>query len=103
MSTPVNYYHYSVYKLLGVNLRTLLNDLERAENFFRLRPGCKPADCRLRRREAGERSGRSSASVDKPMYIHRIECAKPPDLPTAVFLSSFGPRQTQALFSSFKL
>jgi hypothetical protein len=41
-------------------------------------------------------------SVDKPMNIHRIECAKPRDLATAAFLSSFGPRQTQALFSSLK-
>jgi hypothetical protein len=44
----------------------------------------------------------ASASVDKPMYIHRIECAKPPDLLTSGFLSSFSPCQKQALSGNFK-
>jgi hypothetical protein len=44
----------------------------------------------------------ASASVDKPMYIHRIECAKPCDSITTVFLSSFSPCQKHALSGSFQ-
>jgi hypothetical protein len=55
----------------------------------------KPASTLSPARETGR-------SVDKPMNIHRSECAKPRDLATAGFLSSFGPRQKQALSSSFE-
>jgi hypothetical protein len=43
----------------------------------------------------------TNPSVDKPMHIHRIECAKPANLVTAGFLSSFGPCQTQVLCKRF--
>jgi hypothetical protein len=132
MRPSVNYYHYSVYILLGVNLRTLSKSQALAEKKFfdfglatarrltRLRPQQLANDPVLLTiawlkkisdsGSAASASGKPAStlspthetgrSVDKPMNIHRSECAKPRDLATAGFLSSFGPRQKQALSSS---
>jgi len=134
MSTSVNYYHYSVNKLLLVNPTTFLKTAASPKKNFRLRSGwrpvkacgfdgnprqamrkgrshpCRPACCAKFFGSGKAASLANTAtstlpqvlSVDKPMHIHRIECAKPRDLATAVFLSSFSPRQTQALFSRLK-
>jgi hypothetical protein len=120
MSTTVNYYHYSVYKLLLVNLTSLLIGFGQATpqlpaDFDSMAwPTIRlPADTRMFKKfsDFGKTTKPAnitastlpaSPSVDKPMNIHRIECAKPRDLDTAGFLSSFRPRQTQALFSCFK-
>ena len=141
MRPSVNYYHYSVYKLLLVNLTSSFRTAASPKNFFdsgraiaqrhsRLRqqrlanahasadllpaqkkfptPVTLPAQAKSRRRpgrqspENALKPGKPSSSVDKPMNIHRIECAKPRDLATAVLLSSFRPRQKQALSSSFE-
>jgi hypothetical protein len=130
MSTPVNYYHYSVYKLLVVNLTSSLKIAASPKKNFRLRPGwrlairpastanpgkrsrfCRLAHCLKKFSDSGKAANLANTtastppqalSVDKPMNIHRIECAKPRGLATDVFLSSFGPRQTQALFSSLE-
>jgi hypothetical protein len=76
------------------------------QKIFRLRQSRQPERDRdvdpAGKHENASLDGKPPASVDKPMNIHRIECAKPRDLATSVFLSSFGPRQTQALFSSLK-
>jgi hypothetical protein len=47
-------------------------------------------------------AGEAPGSVDKPLNIHRIECAKPPNLNTADLLSSFNPLQKQALSRCFQ-
>jgi hypothetical protein len=41
-------------------------------------------------------------SVDKPMNIHRIECAELPRYTHADFLSNFAPVQKQGLFNALK-
>jgi hypothetical protein len=62
-----------------------------------------PAEPCSRRAENTRKACKPAATVDKPMHIHRIECAKPCDLLTVRFLSSFGPLQTQALFSTLEI
>jgi hypothetical protein len=47
-------------------------------------------------------AGEAPGSVDKPLNIHRIECAEPPNLNTADLLSSFTPVQKQALSRCFE-
>jgi hypothetical protein len=43
------------------------------------------------------------ASVDKPMHIHRSECAEPMVLSPADFLSSLRSASIQALYSRFRI
>jgi hypothetical protein len=120
MSTPVNYYHYSVNKLLVVNLMTRFELSASPKKKIRLRPGwrlanlngfdrtsqttalpagfCSPPCCAQTGQDRDldacpasskpPRKPENGASVDKPMNIHRIECAKPRHLNTADFLSS---------------
>ena len=134
MRPPVNYYHYSVYIPLGVNLRIPFQTPALAEKkIFDLGQATAQGRTRLRPQhlandpvlptiawlkkisDSGKAASASEKpastlpaaretvrSVDKPMNIHRSECAKPRDLATAGFLSSFGPRQKQALSSSFE-
>lgn len=153
----VNYYHYSVYKLLVVNLRTLashgradlnaarkkknrlrsstLSDSQATSNpFLPATNGTTPA---AQKKSGSGRVGRLSGtaasmapavragrgpirgmndhhglffacktrsntaaptpSVDKPMNIHRIECAKPAPARIRVFLSKFGSIPIQGL------
>ena len=60
-----------------------------------------PAHCRIRSKIALT-PHTPPGSVDKPMNIHRIECAELPRCTHADFLSSFAPVQKQGLFSELK-
>jgi hypothetical protein len=99
MGGIVNYYHYSVYKLLVVNLTSIFESADPVQkksgfgnaadlSAKRLRPG-QPGVVETPTASSGTHSQpKTGPIVDKPLHIHRIECAELPHLNTAAFLSS---------------
>jgi hypothetical protein len=129
MSSTVNYYHYSVYKLLLVNLgcrrhggllakkigsgkprgtaRMPTSAMPaKTPKIFRLRP-CRrtslhgDVDNARTWRQSSRWRHENRSHVDKPMHIHRIECAKPARSGDRNFLSSFDPCRIQVFSSAF--